>query len=241
MNEELMIQQFYLKLQEIVGASYKVSEASSLEYDTLLHDLNDDHKRCLNALKQDIQFWLNPSLFYDLLKGSEAEIKANILNKIKSTLTLLRNFIEHSDIFPEIDDEVYKSVMEVLKTPDNPEPINTNMDDIEGLFYKDLTHSRPYWDEKGRRHLILMNNLASFLEQLIAIHTDENHKENCRLALEIIFTKDKSQYNVCAGGHNNNIEAAKTTLSAKSPEENIVSYWKKYKSTLMSQSFLKRI
>ncbi|MDB9837203.1 hypothetical protein OAC51_09950, partial [Flavobacteriaceae bacterium] len=240
MDVKTEFEQFYQRLAKLKGDSYKPSVASSNGQASNVN--STEESRHIVALRENFNFWLDIKQSSELLKtDSNEEHNTRLLEKIKLTLESLRDFIEHSGIYPEQErsksDNYYQDLMEILKTPDNPQPISLEDDQLEGLFYSDLTHNRPYWDHKGEKHISIMNSLASFFEQLLVSHTDDNQKEGCRLALEIIFTKDKGEYNLCGGGLEDKINEGKRSLLARSPEKKIIQYWDYYKLSLLGESF----
>jgi len=171
-NEKTKIEQFYQKMFQLVKDSYEPSIASPNVSDT-------EESKHIGALRENLNFWLDADKTFALLGGvvEENTRRTEILEKIKLTLESLRDFVEHSGIFPaeerKGDDSSYQNLMRVLQTPSQPKPIVERDANIQGLLYKDFTFNNNYWAKKGAYHISIMRNLSSFLQQLLANHTDD--------------------------------------------------------------------
>ena len=235
----MMIDQFYKKIFSIIQRSYK-PQSDTFEHKKTDNEAYTNLRSAQNVWKDDNHKW--PEIPQGDSRNPPQAYKDAIVAEIQKTLTALRNFIQQSDIFSKEDkaikDGIYQKLMIVLDEPTSLIAIERNEPNKKGIYIRDLVHNHMYWELPGS-HIQLMRNVADVCERIMDISLDkkalDSKKADIQHILISLFPHDTlSRYRVCPGGHTNEISNAKVLLP-KSPEDVLLNYWNKFKSTLITK------
>ncbi len=224
---------FHEKMVAIITSSYRslpIEVGSQEGNNPKLERLNT----ALRMWRRGVAPW--PEKLYE--DGAPTpEYKDLLTERIKETLTAIRNFVADSAIFSEAEkhqeDGRYQSIMAVLKTPENPEAIHEESVQA-GLYYRDLVHNWRYWETPGA-HIQLMHDLSNVMASVVKIANRtglETQREHAQQALTTLFPTELSAYGVCPGGHTDKIKEAKNQLGI-SPKDAFLSYWNTHVKSLL--------